>query len=818
MDTFLKDLRFGLRMLAKSRSVTVIAIIALALGIGATTSIFSFVDAVIIRRLPYPHPQQLVGLGEDRIQKNAGYIQTGVSPLNVIDIQRANHVFQQVGYYLWTEYTLSSGVPPERLDGVRISPNLLALLGIQPAIGRGFTMQEAQPGRDHEAILNFSLWQKRFGGKRDIVGHAVELDGEPYTVIGIMPRNFYFIWDSEIDVFTPLAFTAADLSEAHRSARNLQTMARLKSGVSHAKAQADMDAVAAQLAEQYPQANKDWGIKVEPLHSAYHRGIAKPLTAVLIAVFFVLLIACVNVANLLLARSTSRRREIAIRLAMGASPRRLVAQLLTESVLLGVAGGIAGLLVAVAGIKLLAIGCARYFSEPGTQWISLDGHVLIFCFVVAVLSGILFGLAPALQASKTDVNEPLKEGSLTTTAEFGRRRLRNALVVCEVALAVILMTGAGLLIRTFVKMADVDPGFNPQHVLETYIPLPAYRYKTDVARYDFFTRLIARVRALPGVENAALGSTIPLAYLGAGSLFVPEGRPRPAPGQEPTANVAPVSPGFFKTLGIPFRTGRDFNANDDRSSTPVAIINEALAKRYFSRRSPVGRGLTILSNVYTGQTLKGSNTLEIIGVVGDYVTGDLRRNRPLVFIPLAQDPQYGSILLVRSTMPTGTLVPAIRKTAWSIDVQQPIEGTRTMAQFMADVLGSYRFPMTVVWVFAALALVLAAVGIFGVISYSVTQRTHEMAIRMALGAQRGDVMRLILSEGLRFTLAGLAVGIAAALVLGHFIAGFLYGVPASDPLTFLSVAAVMLGVAVVAAFVPAYRATRVDPMVALRRQ
>jgi putative ABC transport system permease protein len=816
MDSFLKDLKYGLRMLVKNRSVTVIAIIALALGIGATTSIFSFVDAVIIRPLPYPHSQQLVGLGEDRIQKNAGFIQTGVSPLNVIDIQRANHVFQQVGYYLWHDYTLSSGVPPERLDGVRVSANILALLGIQPTMGRDFTAQEAQPGHDREAILSFSLWQKRFGGNLGIIGQVIQLDGEPYTVIGIMPRNFYFIWDQEIDVLTPLAFTPGDLSEAHRSARNLQTMARLKPGVSQAKAQADMDTVAAQLAEEYPQANKDWGIKVEPLHSAYHRNIAKPLTAVLIAVFLVLLIACVNVANLLLARSTGRRREIAIRLAMGASAKRLLAQLLTESVLLGLAGGVAGLLVATAGIRLLAIGCAHYFQMPGTQWITLDGHVLIFCFVIALLSGVLFGLAPALHASNTDVNEPLKEGSLTTTVEFGRRRLRNGLVMCEVALAVILMAGAGLLIHSFVNMLNVDLGFNPSNVLVSYIDLPNYKYKTDIQRYDFFHELLGRVRALPGVRTAAYGDALPLVMSGAQFLFVPEGEPRPAPGQEPTADIAPVSEGYFKALGVPLLQGRYFAPTDQPSSTAVAIVNQALIRRYSGRTNPLGQRLTILSNVYGEANQKINSTLQIVGVVGDYMSYDLRSDHPEVFIPYAQAPRSGAALIVQSSLPTGTLLPAIRRAVWSIDRQQPLEHSSTADDLVNETLGFYRFPMTVVWIFAALALILAAVGIFGVISYSVSQRTHEMAIRMALGARRMDVMRLVVGEGLRFTLAGLALGIAAALVLSRFIASFLYGVHSSDPLTFISVAMVMLVVAILAAVIPARRATRVDPMVALR--
>lgn len=815
MDAFFRDLKYAFRMLAKYRSVTVIAIVALGLGIGATASIFSFVDAVIIRPLPYPHPQQLVGLGEDRVQKSVGYIQTGVSPLNVIDIQRQNRVFQQVGYYLFADYTLSSGVPPERLDGVRVSANMLALLGIQPTMGRGFTTDEAQPGHDHEVILSFSLWQKRCGGNPGIIGQAIQLDGEPYTVIGIMPRNFYFVWDQEIDILTPLAFTAAELSEADRSARDLQTIARLKPGVTQAEAQADMDTAAAQLAAQYPQANRDWGIKVEPLHSAYHRHMARPLTAVLIAVFLVLL-ACVNVANLLLARSMSRRREIAIRLAMGASTKRVLAQLLTESVLLGIAGGIAGLLLAIVGIRLLAIGCAQYFRGPGTRWISLDGHVLIFCFAVAVLSGILFGLAPALHASKADVNEPLKEGSLTATVESGRRRLRNGLVVCEVALAVILMTGAGLLIHSFLNMVNVNLGFNPDHVLLSYVELPSYKYKTDVQKYDFFHEVLGRFRALPGVRGAAFADAFPLAPNGVEFLFVREGQPRPGPGQEPEANIAPVSPGFFNAIGTPLLAGRDFNAADNRNAPAVAIINQALARRYFARENPVGHRLVVLSNVYGIQNLKGSNTLRIVGVAANYMQWTLRNDQPLVFVPLAQDVQEWADLILRTDLPPSSLVPAVRNAVWSIDKEQPLEHISTAEHLVGETLGFYRFPMTVVWIFAALALILAAVGIFGVISYSVSQRTHEMAIRMALGAQRRDVMSLVVGEGLRFTLAGLVVGVAAALGLGQFIASFLYGVRASDPLTFVAVALLMLAVAILAAFVPARRATRVDPIVALR--
>jgi predicted permease len=817
--TLFNDLNFGLRMLRKNRGVTVAAVIALALGIGATTSIFSFIDAVIIRSLPYPHSEQLVELNEDRIQKNVGYVQAGVSPLNVMDVQRDNRVFQQVGYYLWQRFNLTSGVPPESLDGVRISPNLLTLLGVQPAVGRGFSEQEAQPGHNRVAILSYSLWQNHLGGKRSLLGQTIQLNGEPYTVVGIMPRNFYFILDQEIDLMTPLVFTAKDLSETSRSARYLQSIARLKPSISQAAAQAQMDTVAMRLATRYPEANQNWGIKVEPLHAAYDRGIAKPLAAMLIAVFLVLLIACVNVANLLLARSTARRREIAVRVAMGATRRRLLAQLLTESVLLGLLGGGAGLLVALLGIKVVAIGCAHYFSMPGTQWISLDGHVLAFCFVVAVAAGILFGLAPALRASKANLNEALKEGGITTTSEASPRRLRNGLVACEVAFAVILMAGAGLLIRSFVKMLNVDLGFDPAHVLSCYVHLPTYKYKTDVQRETFFRQFIARLDALPGIENAAFGNALPLSSIRWTVLFVPEGRARPLPGQEPTAKIAPVSREFFKTLRIPILAGREFNTGDSQSSTPVAIINQTTARRYFVGKNPIGQRLIILSSdIYGWESSPAGSALEIVGEVGNYVGFDLRKDHPLVFVPFAQHPQGGALVIARSGPPAGAMLAALRHVVRSIDAAQPLELVRTMDEQIDTVMGFYRFPMSMVWVFAALALILAAVGTFGVISYSVGQRTHEIAIRMALGAQQEDVMRLVLSEALRFTLAGLAAGLALALALGRLIASFLYGVRPWDPITFLLVAGVMLAVTLLSGYIPARRAALVDPMTALRKE
>lgn len=816
IEDLLKDIQFGLRQLRHNPGFVVIAVITLALGIGANTAIFSFIDAVIIRPLPYPHPEELVGLSESRIQKSGGYIQAGVSPLNIIDIQHENHVFQEVGYYQWDEFALTQTNPPERLDGVRTSANLLNLLGIQPTLGRSFRPQEAETGHDQVAILSYRLWQRRFGEQRSVIGRTIQLNDRSYTVIGVMPRNFYFVGDFEVDVITPLAFTASDLRTPARTNRSLQTLVRLKRGIGRAEAQAQMSTLANQLATQYPEANKGWGLKVEPLHSAYDRVIAKPLVAIVIAVFFVFLIACVNVANLLLARSTARRREIAIRVTMGATRKRVMWQLLTESILLGIAGGAAGLLIAVIGIKLLAISCARYAPYPGVQWISLDGHVLAFCFAIAVIAGIIFGLAPAIHISKTNLNDALKEGGITATAEGSRRRLRNSLVVCEISLAIVLMMGAGLLIRSFVKMLNVPLGFDPDHVLAIYISLPRYKYQSGIQQNIFFSTLRERALNLPGVQGAAVGGAIPFGGYWDLVFLAPEGMPRPAPRQEPAAFLSSVSPGFFKTLKVPFLAGRDFTQADRPDSPPVLIINQTVAKHFWPGQDPIGKRLVLLSDIYAGRNSNIGRAYEVVGEIRDYKTIDLGENRSRIFVPFGQQPQTIAGLIVRSSVPPETLVPTLRQTVWSLDKQQPIGDVSTLRGLIGRFLGVYRFPMVIVWIFTSLALVLSAIGIFGVISYSVSQRTHEMAIRMALGAQRADVLKLIVGEGLRLTLIGVLIGVGVALALGRLVASFLYGVRASDPFTFIAVALVMALVALFAAYIPARRATKVDPMVALR--
>jgi putative ABC transport system permease protein len=528
MSTLIQDLRYGLRMLTKNPGFTAVAALTLALGVGANTAIFSLFDAVILRPLPYPDPEQLVGLGQWRNQKGEGYIQTGVSAPNIAEIARTN-VFQQVAYYRWSRLNITEGNRPESVQGIKASADLLPMFGVQPLLGRFFVPAEMQTGHDQVAILGHRLWQVRYGSDPAILGKSIDLDEKRYTIVGVMPTSFRFTWDQEMDVFVPLALTPEELSEAGRSTtRDLETQARLKPGISVAEAQAAMNILADNLSKEYPDADAGWGIKVEPLHAAYHRHMQTPLLIILGAVLFVLLIACANVANLLLARATGRRREVAIRVAIGASRRRLIAQLLTESVLLAVLGGALGLLLAYAGDRLLTLALDRYqFTIPNAKVVDLDWRVLLFSLVITLATGITFGLAPSLATAKTDLNEPLKEGGVSTTAESGRRRLRNSLVVCEMGLALVLLAGGGLLVRTFLRLMDVDLGIDPTNVLTLGISLPHYKYSSATQQALFYQELLQRLQSAPGVK--AVGARGAWANI----FFQPEGQPAPRPGQEP---------------------------------------------------------------------------------------------------------------------------------------------------------------------------------------------------------------------------------------------------------------------------------------------
>jgi putative ABC transport system permease protein len=809
MSPLLQDLKYGLRMLARNPGFAAIAALTLALGVAANTTIFSFVDAVIIRPLPYPDAEQLVGLGQWRTLRGK-YIQAGVSAPNLRDIEKQNDVFQQVGYYLYHSYSLTSGTPPERLDSATVSESMLRLLGVQLAFGRNFTAEEMQPGRDREAILGYQLWQRQFGGKSDVIGKTIQLDDAPYTIVGVMPRNFYFIWNNQLDVMTPLALPPSRWTEAGRSSRDLQTVARLKPGVSRDQAQKEMDTIAARVAAAHPASDAGWGIRVEPLHAAYHRHIALPLIVIASAAFLVLLIACVNVANLLLVHSTVRRKEIAVRQAMGASRGRLAEQMLTESVLLGFVGGGVGILFSYAGVRMLALDCKRFFPLIGTQWISLNGTVLAFCLGLALLTSFVFGLAPVFQASRMDLNEHLKESGGSVTSEAGRRRLRNSLVVTEVFFAVLLLVGAGLLMRTFVNVLNIDIGFDPHNVLEVLLSLPRYKYATPASQTQFFQPALGRIRTLPGIEAA--GGFLPQDEL----LFNAEGAMPLPPEQEPNADLFVVSRDFFRAMRTPLIMGREFTAADGQAAAPVAIINQTLAHRYFSDTNPVGRRLVPETQVYGQQSSSPQQPLEIVGVVKDLKAGNFQENTSEIFVPYRQHPVGTMLLAIRTATPPLSVVSAVRGAVKGLDPELPLDRVRPLEEEITRGYGEISFPYVIVWVFAILALILSAIGIYGVMAYTVSQRTREIGIRMALGAQKGDVLRMVVGQGIKLALIGVAVGIAGAFALTRFLSSLLYGVKPTDPLTFIAVSLILIAVSLLACYIPARRAAKVDPMVALR--
>lgn len=812
LERLLQDVRYGARMLRRSPGFTIVAVLTLALGIGANTSIFSLVNTILIRPLPYPNPEQLVGLGQSRMQQGAGYIQTGVSAPNVDTITLQNTVFQQVAYYRFHSYNLIEENAPEQVLSFQISSSFLPMFGIQPYLGRFFSEDEMQPGKDAVAIISFGLWQRRFAGSPNLLGKSILLDQRHYAIVGVMPRDFQYMWGAPVDVLVPLAMTPAERGESARNSRNLETLARMKAGMTHEQAQSEMNAIAARLAEEYPDANKGWNITVEPLHAAYHRHLAEPLLALLGAVSFVLLIVCANVANLLLSRFTARRREVAIRVAMGAGHFRMVRQFLTESLLLAIIGGGFGLLLAYWGTGLLRRQASQFLFNPALRDMGLDWRVLLYTLSLAFLTSVIFGLAPALHAAKANLNETLKESALNVTPETGHRRLRSSLVILETALAIVLMTGAGLFIRTFVHVLGTDIGFNPAQVLTVRVSLPNYKYSTDSQRFSFFRDALGRIRAIPGVESAGAFDSVDEIF------FTPANRPRPVPGQEPTAIEHSISPDYFAAMGAKFLAGRDFGVSDASSSPLVTIINQTVARRYWPNASPIGDHIALLANVYDhNQQIQAEQSLTVVGVVADIKLGeDVWRDEPELYVPFSQHPMSSMAILIRTRQAPMSALPGVRTAILALDSQQPITDPRTLEDAIALNHDIVRFPLALVWIFAALALLLSAIGLFGVMSYSVSQRTHELAIRIALGAGRREVLKLTLGEGLGITLIGVAVGVCLALGVSRLIATYLYGVSAYDPVTFVGVALLLLCVALLACLIPARRASRTDPIVALR--
>jgi len=801
MTTLVQDLRYALRMLLKNPGFAVVAVIALALGIGANTAIFSVVNTVLLQSLPYDDPDRLMIVRENKLPQ---FPEFSVSPGNFLDWQKQSSSFEKLTAINGAAYNLVAGdAEPERLRGARVSAGLFEMLGAKPVQGRTFMDEEDQPGRENVVILSGSLWKRRFASDSNIVGQSITLSATSYTVIGIMPGTFQFP-DRDTELWTPIAFTARQ-AQQHGS-HFLSVIGRLKQDVTVQQADAEVKSIAARLAEQYPGSNAGWSTNVFPMQEYEVRDIKSGLIFLLGAVALVLLIACANVANLLLARSTARQKEMAIRSALGASRWRVVRQLLTESVLLALLGGGVGLLLAFWGMEsLLALAPEDL---PRIKDVALDARVLGFTLVVTLMTGVIFGLAPALQASSPNLNETLKEAGRGTTA--GRHRVRNSLVIVEVALALMLLICSGLMIRSFIRLQRVNPGFNPNNALVVNIALPGRKYPNSDHHLAFFSQLVERTSALPGVVAAGLTQSLPIQgdyLLG----FNIQGRPPAPPGEDKSTNYYAVTPGYFKAMGIPLLRGRLFTEQDNNNAARVAIINETMARQYFPDEDPIGKGISV--------TQGPERFREIVGIVGDVKQYGLAQPSTLqTYDPYLQMPFSGVTLVVRTENNPASLSGAIRSEVLAIDREQPVSRIRTLDQIISGSVQQQRFLMLLLGVFAAVALILAAVGLYGVMSYAVTQRTHEIGIRMALGANAGNVLRLVVGHGMMLAMIGVAIGLAGAFAVTRLMATLLFSVSTTDPVTFAGISVLLTGVALVACLGPAHRATRVDPMVALRHE
>jgi putative ABC transport system permease protein len=806
MNTFVHDLRYALRMLAKSPAFSLIAILTLGLAIGANSAIFSVVNAVLLRPLPYPQSEQLVRIFGTQPTLD----EAPTSPANFLEWKEENQVFERIGTYVGQGFNLLGGDKPERVIGARVSADLLQLLRVQPALGRLFTNDEDQEGRGQVVVLSYDFWRSRFAGDPNTLRQTITLNDQSYTVIGVMPKGYAFP-SARTQVWVPVAFNAAERKT--RDTNFIEVVARLKPGVSIEQARANMNAIAQSQAERYPTTNTGIGAKVISLHEQTVGDVRPMLIVLLGAVAFVLLIACANIANLLLARAAARQREMAIRGALGASRSRVVRLLLTESVLLAVVGGAVGLLFATWSLDLLV--SLKPANLPRLAEIGIDRTVFLFTLTISLITGIVFGLVPAWQASKSDLNEGLKESGRGSSGGPRRHRVRALLVVAEVALSLVLLVGAGLMIRSFSRLLAVDPGFKPDHVLTAFVSLPVSKYPKREEQAAFFDRLIERLRNLPAIGAAGVVSDLPL-FGGSSTGMEIDGRPESLPGQRPLTDYRLINPDYFAAMGMKLVKGRAFSRYDTDGAPGVVIINESLAARFFAGEEPIGKRLGLSGNPRDWR--------EIVGVVGDIrnygVDADVK---PEVYVPFLQNaPGYLSgvasamNVIVRSTSDPSSLASALREQVQALDKDQPVSEIRTMEYYLADSMAQRRFNMLLLAAFAGLALVLAAVGIYGVIAYTVTQRTHEMGIRIALGARGGDILRLVFANAMVTTLAGILIGLAAAFALTRLLQSLLYQVTATDPFVFATIPVLLLVVAGVATYIPARRAMKVNPITALR--
>ena len=802
MENLLKDWRFGFRILLKRPGFTAAAVLALALGIGANTAVFSVVNAVLLRPLPLKDPDRLVWIWGDGI-RNPGNGRASVSPPDFLDFRDQNQVFERITAFQNFPFNLAGGGEPERINGVRVSSDFFETVGVSPIHGRTFFSEEEQDGHGNVAVIGYRLWQRRFGGEASLVGKTISLNGDSFTVVGIMPAGFQFPRD-EVELWTPITFGIPQTSI--RRFHFLRPIARLKPGVSREQAQADITAITVRLEQQYPDSNTDFGARLVLLPEQIIGDMRLTLVMLGAAVAFVLLIACANVANLLLARAATRQKEIAIRSALGASRWRLVRQLLTESVGLALCGGMLGFLIAWWGVELLVkLGPSNI---PRLGEVKIDATVFGFTLLVSCITGILFGLVPALQVSPGGLGEILKEGGRGSTQSRGRR-MRGTLVVSEIALAVVLLAGAGLMLRSFLRLTRIDPGFKPVNVLTMQIGLTQARYAEAKDRAAFFQQLLPEVAALPGVRHAGAVSQLPMSGQNNDTWFSVEGRPPARPGERLGANQRVATPDYFQALGIPIIEGRGFTDRDVPGSPNVIVISDTFARQIFPNEQPLGKRLTVdIGQPWTG---------EIVGVVGAIRHSGLSVEpwREMYFA-YAQNPIGGMNLVVSAAADPASLASAIKSEVQKLDKDQPIYNVRTMDSVVSDSVAQPRFRTLLLTIFSAVALILAAVGIYGVISYYVSERTHEIGVRMALGARQTDVLRMIAGQAATLILGGIGVGLVAAFLLTRLMSNLLFEVTAADPLTFAAAAGLLTLVALVATFVPARRATKVDPMIALR--
>jgi putative ABC transport system permease protein len=808
MHKLLQDLRYALRTLLKNPGFALIAIVTLALGIGANTAIFSVVNGVLLKPLPYREPEQLIRIFE-RSQTQPRF---PMAQGNFQDYRELNATLSGLALYTRNDKELSLGDKPERLAALGVTAGFFELLGVKPLLGREFRREDELPGNNSLVILSHALWQRRFNSDPAIVGKAITLSGQPFTVVGVMPAGVQHVGGDyhsmphgeSVDVWGPLEIKP----QAGRGAHFCNAIGRMRPGVTLAQAEADFNVIADRLAQQYPRTNEGWHIAIHPLHEEIVGRVQTTLLVLFGAVFFVLLIVCVNVANLLLARATVREREVAVRSALGAGRWRIVRQLLTESILLAVLGGAAGILL--AKWLIAALGLFGQERLPRLQAVSLDGRILLFTLALTLLTGLLFGLAPALQAGQLNLNEVLKEGGRSGGTSRRQRRLRDALVISEVALALVLLVGAGLLMRSFWKLQQTDSGFNPERVLTASLTLPHARYGDESKVAAFQQQLLERLGALPGAQVVGLTSDLPWTGYDENAGFTIEGKTFPG-NKEPSARYHQVSNDYFRTIGVPLIAGRFFSSEDRQGTPDVVLINRSMAERYWPGESAVGKRFTFASQP------KEKDWYTVVGVVGDVKDFPYSPAvEPAFYWPMTQQPTSDIILAVRANTDPLRLVEAVRSEVRALDKDLPLVEVKTLQTIAATAVAGQRFTLWLVGLFALTALVLSAIGIYSVLSYLVAQRTHEIGIRMALGAKRKDVLRLLIGQGMSLTLLGVTIGLVASFGLTRLLKNLLFNVSATDPFTFAAIALLLITVALLACYIPARRATRVDPLVALR--